>query len=101
MINVKSALDAWWKLSSIFSGGMLGLFLLGAFSKKKYVKGAIIGMIAGILVILWLTFSETIFGKDSLGASFHTYLTIVFGTIAIFLVGFLLSMLMKPKNQTI
>jgi predicted neuraminidase len=29
IINVKSALDAWWKLASIFSGGMLGLFLLG------------------------------------------------------------------------
>ncbi|MFG6686256.1 sodium:solute symporter [Mariniflexile sp. HNIBRBA6329] len=100
MINVKSALDAWWKLSSIFSGGMLGLFLLGAFSKTRYVKGAIIGMITGILVILWLTFSETIFGKDSLGASFHTYLTIVFGTIAIFLVGFLVSMLMQPKKQS-
>jgi SSS family solute:Na+ symporter len=31
MINVKSALDTWWKLASIFSGGMLGLFLLAAF----------------------------------------------------------------------
>lgn len=101
MINVKSALDAWWKLSSIFSGGMLGLFLLGIFSKTKNTKGAIIGMIAGILVILWLTFSETIFGKDSVGASFHTYLTIVFGTIAIFLVGFLVSIIMKPKNQSV
>ncbi|MFI1770458.1 sodium:solute symporter [Thalassobellus citreus] len=100
MINVKSALDAWWKLSSIFSGGMLGLFLLGIFSKTKNAKGAIIGMIAGILVILWLTFSETIFGEDSVGASFHTYLTIVFGTIAIFLVGFLVTMIMKPKNQS-
>ncbi|WP_308992914.1 sodium:solute symporter [Mariniflexile litorale] len=100
MINVKSALDAWWKLSSIFSGGMLGLFLLGIFTKTKYVKGAIIGMISGVLVILWLTFSETIFGKDSIGASFHTYLTIVFGTIAIFLVGFLVSMLMQPKKQS-
>lgn len=99
MINVKSALDAWWKLSSIFSGGMLGLFLLGIFSKTKNVKGAIIGMIAGILVILWLTLSSSIFGEDALGASFHTYLTIVFGTIAIFLVGFLVSMIMKPKNQ--
>jgi len=25
----KVALDAWWKLALIFSGGMLGLFLLG------------------------------------------------------------------------
>ena len=98
MINVKSALDAWWKLSSIFSGGMLGLFLLGIFTKSKNVTGAIVGMIAGILIILWLTLSERIFGPESLGASFHTYLIIVFGTIAIFLVGFLVSSLMKPKT---
>ena len=100
MINVKSALDAWWKLSSIFSGGMLGLFLLGMFSKTKNIKAAILGMIAGILVILWLTFSEAIFAKGSIGVSFHTYLTIVFGTIAIFLVGFLSAFLLKPKNQS-
>ena len=31
MINVKSALDAWWMLASVFSGGMLGLFLLAIF----------------------------------------------------------------------
>ena len=44
MINVKSALDAWWKLASIFSGGMLGLFLLGVFSKQKNTVGAIVGV---------------------------------------------------------
>jgi len=53
MINVKSALDAWWKLASIFSGGMLGLFLLGYMAPKV---------------------------KNSL--------SIVFGTVAIFIVGF-------------
>ncbi|MBD0825315.1 sodium:solute symporter [Aestuariibaculum marinum] len=99
MIDVKSALDAWWKLSSIFSGGMLGLFLLAMSTRVKRATGAIIGMIAGILVILWLTFSERILGPDSIGASFHTYLTIVFGTMAIFLVGFLVSYLLKPKHK--
>jgi solute:Na+ symporter, SSS family len=38
-------------------------------------------------------------GEDTIGTSFHTYLTIVFGTIAIFLVGFLASMFMKPKES--
>lgn len=98
MINVKSALDAWWKLSSIFSGGMLGLFLLGIFSKNKNATSAIAGVISGVLVILWLTLSERLFGSDALGASFHTYLTIVFGTITLFLTGFFLSIIKKPKN---
>jgi solute:Na+ symporter, SSS family len=42
-IRVEDALDAWWKLASVFSGGMLGLFLLGAFSKTVHVGGALVG----------------------------------------------------------
>ena len=99
MINVKSALDAWWKLASIFSGGMLGLFLLGVLSKSKNVIGAIVGTIAGILVILWLSLSGTLFGDNSIGNSFHTYLTIVFGTIVIFMVGFLISVFSSKKSD--
>ncbi len=36
MLDVKSALDAWWSLASVFSGGMLGLFLLGMIAIVAY-----------------------------------------------------------------
>ena len=91
MINVKSALDAWWKLASVFSGGMLGLFLLGTISYIKNKKSAIYGVLAGILVILWLNIGPMVFGKDIPGGKFHGYLTIVIGTMTIFLVGFVIS----------
>ena len=82
LVNVDSILDSWWKLSSIFSGGMLGLFLLGFLSRKASNIDAAIGVVCGFLVIAWI----------SLGNSgIHEYLAIVFGTIAIFLVGFLLT----------
>lgn len=97
MINVKSALDAWWKLASIFSGGMLGLFLLAIFSRHKNSIGAIVGVIAGLIVILWLSLSNVFLGPEALGNSFHTYLTIVFGTVTIFLVGFLVSLTGKKE----
>jgi SSS family solute:Na+ symporter len=99
MINVESALDAWWKLSSIFSGGMLGLFLLGVFFKKKNVVGAIAGVIAGLSVIIWLSLSNLFLGPDALGNQFHTYLTIVLGTTTIFLVGFLVSLFSNGKKN--
>lgn len=99
MINVKSALDAWWKLASIFSGGMLGLFLLAIFSRRKNVVGAIAGVIAGLLVILWLSLSNVFLGPDAIGNSFHTYLTIVFGTVVIFLIGFLVLIFRKRKSE--
>jgi SSS family solute:Na+ symporter len=98
MINVKSALDAWWKLASIFSGGMLGLFLLGVFSRKKNTVGAVIGVIAGLLVILWLSLSNLFLGPSAAGNQIHTYLTIVLGTSTIFLVGFLVSLFARKKT---
>ncbi|MCW0481867.1 sodium:solute symporter [Gaoshiqia sediminis] len=96
MINVQSALDAWWKLASIFSGGMLGLFLLGFLSKMVNNAAAIVGVVAGVLVIGWMSLSPIFFPGTALEpytSPFHSYLSIVFGTIAIFIVGFFLSSL--------
>jgi SSS family solute:Na+ symporter len=98
MINVKSALDAWWKLASVFSGGMLGLFLLGAFSRKSNTQGAIIGVICGVAVIAWMSLSSLADDPSKYGNTFHSYLTIVFGTLTIFLAGFLVSWLIRPKK---
>jgi len=92
MINVQSALDAWWKLASVFSGGMLGLFLLGAFVKVVNVKATIVGVILGLIAILWLSISPMAFTDEpwiNYASPFHTYLTIVIGTLIIFLTGFL------------
>lgn len=92
-LQVESALDAWWALSSIFSGGMLGLFLLGYISKKARNIDAIIGTICGVVVVVWMSLSPIFFADGSwttFRSPFHANLTIVFGTIVIFLVGFLM-----------
>lgn len=102
MINVQSALDAWWKLASIFSGGMLGLFLLGFISKKINTPGAVAGVFAGIIVIGWMSLSPIFFpgtGFESFISPFHGYLSIVFGTVVIFIVGFLGGTLFTKKNK--
>jgi SSS family solute:Na+ symporter len=86
MINVANILDAWWKLSSIFSGGMLGLFLLGFVSKRACNVDAAIGTICGILIIAWISAFEWLHLPNP---HIHNYLTIVCGTATIFLIGFL------------
>jgi SSS family solute:Na+ symporter len=94
MINVKSALDAWWGLASIFSGGMLGLFLLGYFAQKAKSFDAAIGVAVGVLVILWLSISPIYFTQGWLihfKSPLHSNLTIVIGTTVIFLIGFLIA----------
>jgi SSS family solute:Na+ symporter len=62
--------------------------------------GAIVGVIAGVEVILWMSLSGLLLTEEALGNQFHTYLTIVFGTSAIFLVGFLFTLFNRKKNRT-
>lgn len=88
MIGVKSLLDIWWTLSGIFAGGMLGLFLLGLIGKHVGNKDAVVGTIAGILVILWMTFSYILPADLAhLKNPLHSNMIIVVGTLTIFLVG--------------
>ena len=97
MLSVESIIDAWWTLSSIFSGGMLGLFLLGCISRKINRTAALIGCICGVIVIAWISLA----GMWNLpGIHLHEYLAIVLGTCTIFVVGFLLTYLFKTKPQS-
>ena len=90
MMSVKSALDAWWSLAGIFSGGMLGLFLMGYLSRAPKSIHAMLAVGVGLVLIAWLSFSGQ--------SIFHTYLTIVFGTLSIVIVGFVLSFIFVKKN---
>lgn len=101
LVGVKSVLDAWWMLASIFSGGMLGLFLLGYLSKRARNIDAFIGVIVGVLIIIWMSLSPLYFTEGKLLAfrsPFHEDLTVVFGTLAITLVGFLLAKFCSGKS---
>jgi len=84
MQRIDGVLDAWWKLSSIFSGGMLGLFLLALVCRKPDRTASMVAVVAGLLVIAWM--SLPVFR-----CPIHSYLTIVFGTVVIFFVGFILT----------
>jgi SSS family solute:Na+ symporter len=99
MINVRSALDAWWKMASVFSGGMLGLFLLGAFARNSKNGAAIAGVLTGVGVIGWLSLSSLADEPARFGNVFHSYLTIAIGTMTIFLTGFLISLLAGKSRR--
>lgn len=102
LVGVESVLDAWWSLASIFSGGMLGLFLLAFLSKSVRNIDAAVGVIVGALVIIWMSLSPLYFTEDNLLAfksPFHSNLTIVIGTLVIFLVGFVVLKLFPGKKH--
>ena len=102
LVGVESVLDAWSSLASIFSGGMLGLFFLAFLSKKIRNTDAAIGVITGVLVIIWMSLSPLYFTTGNLLAfksPFHSNLTIVFGTITILLTGFVSMKFVALKNK--
>ncbi len=95
LIGTRSLLDAWWIISGILSGGMLGLFLLGFISKRANNTGAIMGVIAGLSAIVWITLSNNTWWPDELlllQSPFHENMTIVIGTITIVFVGIIASL---------
>lgn len=98
LIGTRSLLDAWWTLSGIFAGGVLGLFLLGMLARTAGKRSALLGVSIGLLVIGWMTFSpqlpaEAVFLRSTL----HTNLIIVVGTFVIFGVGWLFRETKKTK----
>ena len=100
----KNALDVWWKLAGIFSGGMLGLFLLGLMSRRANSRHAAVGVVAGVIVIVWMTFSPMLkvflesHNLQWLVSPFHDNLIVVVGTLTILLVG--LSVSRRAERQT-
>lgn len=95
----KSALDAWWMLAGIFGGGVLGLFLLGLIRKRAGNLSGLIGVICGVLAILWMSLSPKL--GDSFAAirsPFHDFLIPVIGTGIILIVGLLVSFFETPKS---
>jgi len=92
MIGAKSLLDTWWELSGIFAGGMLGLFLLGLISRHTKNAEAVTATMIGIIIILWMTFSDRISGEyEFLKSPLHKNMIIVVGTLTIFLAGLVLT----------
>lgn len=54
MINVRSALDAWWKLVSAFRGGIRGRFLLGLLCRRAGTRASAAAVLLGLIAIVWM-----------------------------------------------
>jgi SSS family solute:Na+ symporter len=98
IIGVNSILDLWWKLSGIFAGGMLGIFSLSMIARHASRSTALIAVITGTLIIVWMTFSKSEAFPAMLRNPLHANMTIVVGALSIFLTGVLLQKLRTPKT---
>ena len=95
MIGVKSLLDVWWKLSGIFAGGMLGIFLLGFIAKKVSNVAAKIAAFVGVIIIAWMSFKDNL--PENLQIPLDGKMTVVVGTLTILLAGILVQRIFKKQ----
>jgi SSS family solute:Na+ symporter len=95
MIGVKSLLDVWWKLSGIFAGGMLGIFLLGFIAKNVSNTAAKFAALIGVVVIAWMSF------KDNMPETFRSpmdgKMTVVVGTVTILITGAIMQRILRKR----
>ncbi|QDV24676.1 sodium:solute symporter [Aureliella helgolandensis] len=104
MIGAASALDVWWKLAGIFSGGMLGLFLLGILTQHRRSTfppmAALWATLVSVVLIVWLSLSQTELwpaALDDYRNPLHNNWTIVLGTTVLVVGGAMLSSLLSKK----
>jgi SSS family transporter len=85
--HVGSVLEAGLTIASILYGSLLGVFLLGLLTKRVHQNAAIIAMLAGLALMLYVRFQTTI--------AFTWY--VVIGTAATFSTGYVMSLFLKGK----
>jgi Na+/proline symporter len=84
-----SVLEAGLTIASILYGSLLGVFLLGLLTKRVQQTSAMIAMIAGLLVMIYIRFETRI--------AFTWY--VVIGTAATFSTGYVLSLFLKESRH--
>jgi len=61
-VKDEAILDTCFKVGAVFGGGLGGLFILGFVSKRANSKGAAIGLVTALVLIVWLTVSQLVGG---------------------------------------
>ena len=84
-----SVLEAGLTIASILYGSLLGVFLLGLLTKRVQQTAAMIAMIAGLLLMIYVRVATHI--------AFTWY--VVIGTAATFSTGYVLSLFLKESQH--
>ena len=90
-----SVLSAWWTILSVFSGGMLGLFLIGAYARRTRPSHALLAVAVGFLLTLWVTVGQKAL---PLPVALHPNLSIVLTTLSVVVIGFALTAFTKGRK---
>jgi len=82
-------------IAAFFTGGMLGIYIIGFFTKIGDARAIWSGIICTWFFTLWTTLSQKSWLPDSISISFDFYYTGLIGNIIMFLVGFTMAVIFR------
>lgn len=110
-IGIGTAMEFGVQLFSIATAGMLGLFMLGALTRRANARGAMVGIGACVLFTAWATLTSVklpalnrvLLDLGPLNYRLHPFLIGVFNHLIVFVVGWIASVLLddKPAMQRV
>jgi SSS family solute:Na+ symporter len=97
--------DLWTEFQSIIAGGLVGLYLLGFFTKRGDGRAVGIGIAFAVLFSLfisaaglgWLPAGVT----ETLNAHFDSYYTGIAGNVVMFALGYVLALFLPRRNDNL
>ena len=99
--ETKTLQDTATILSSITGGGLLGLYLIGFFTKKGNAKSVWIGLIVTSLFTIWTILSKRGLVPEWLHTPFDLYYTGLIGNIIMFAVSFTAAVLLVDQRKNL
>ncbi|MBT5777507.1 MAG: sodium/solute symporter [Candidatus Marinimicrobia bacterium] len=99
--ETKTLQDTATILYSITGGGLLGLYLLGFFTKKGNAKSVWIGLIVTSLFTIWTILSKRGLVPEWLHTPFDLYYTGLIGNIIMFAVSFTVAVLLVDQRKNL
>ncbi|MBW8185362.1 sodium:solute symporter [Shewanella sp. NR704-98] len=89
--EIRSLMEAYFKVIGMFMGALGGLFVLGVMTKKANATGAMIGILSGVFIMVW--------AWKAGWANGYLYATI--GILSSFIIGYLVSLLKPCEDKEV
>jgi solute:Na+ symporter, SSS family len=86
-------------LTSLLGGGLLGLYLLGFFTRRGDARAAGFGIVATMAFTAWTLLSQTGTLPAALSIPFDLYYTGLIGNVVMFAVGYLLATILPERKR--
>jgi len=97
--ETKTLQDTATILSSVLGGGLLGLYLIGFFTKQGDARAAWAGLVATMVFTSWTVLSKNGLMPDSLSVPFDLYYTGFVGNVIMFVLTYLIARFFLKSNK--